>query len=202
MNVTKNAIVLPEASPQPIFLSLTLDRAVQMDDGYLIYATVHWKDTPFTWVDLTDPLATLHLLDANGQPIVYELRYDEQTGIQQDQHQTVFAIKTAPVQSPGPLTLTLDSVSVDLPVDASFTFDPGYNPQSGQTWTLNQDVTVGRYHLRVLTATAAADSYNFEMSSDNGIVNATLIDKSLSVVNGGGRQWWQPGRKLFLSSQL
>ena len=56
----------------------------------------------------------------NGQEMLYELRYDEQTGVHEDQRQTVFAIKTAPVQTAGPLTLALDWVSVDLPVEAQF----------------------------------------------------------------------------------
>lgn len=183
---TENAAALTETPPQPIFLSLTLDRAVQMDDGYLIYATVHWKDTPFTWVDVTDPQATLHLLDANGQPMAYELRNDEQTRIDVGQHQTVFAIKTAPVQAPGPLTLVLDSVFAELPVDANFEFNPGHNPQPGQTWKLDQEIQVGQYHLRVRSATAGAGGYDFIMSSDNGIVNATLFDRALSVGSGGG----------------
>ena len=38
-------------------MTLTLDRAVQMDDGYLLYATLHWEDTPFSSVDVIDPAA-------------------------------------------------------------------------------------------------------------------------------------------------
>jgi hypothetical protein len=51
-------------STDGIFLSL--DRTVQMDDGYLIYATLHWENTGFSSLDFFDPTA-FHLLDANGQ---------------------------------------------------------------------------------------------------------------------------------------
>ena len=109
-------------------MTLTLDRAVQMDDGYLIYATMHWKDTPFTLVDVTDPDETLHLLDANGQEMLYELHYDEQTGIDVDQRQTVFAIKTAPVQ-------------ILRPADAGAGFGVGRAAGGGQLSFLTQGPT-------------------------------------------------------------
>lgn len=187
-----------EASPEPVLMTLTLDRAVQMDDGYLIYASVHWKDTPFIWADVTDPNETLHLLDANGQDMRYELRYDEQTGIDQDQRQTVFAIKTAPIQNASPLTLALESVSVDLPVKGtSFIFDPGPNPKPGQTWTLNQTIKVGEYNLLVKSATADGSGYSFEMSSDKGILNATLADFDHPAGgDGGGGSGGNPGENF------
>ena len=180
-------LVGTEAHPDPVMMEMSLDRAVEMDDGYLIYATVHWEDTPYIWADVTDPDKTLHLLDANGHEMLYELVYDEQTGLDQDQRQTVFGIKTAPVQNTGPLTLALDSVSVDLPVeDISFVFNPGPDPKPGQIWTLNQTVKVGEYNLRVNTATADDNGYSFEMSSANGIVNATLTDYDNPAGGGGG----------------
>ena len=39
------ATVAPQGSPIPTTdgITLTLDRAVQMDDGYLIYASIHWQ---------------------------------------------------------------------------------------------------------------------------------------------------------------
>jgi hypothetical protein len=174
------------ASPQPAALTLTFDRAVQMDDGYLIYASVNWKETPFQLVEVTDVTERLHLLDANGQPMLYEMRDDEHSGANVDQRQTVFILKTAPVQAPGPLTLVLDAVSVSLPAQASFQFDPGSDPQPGQTILINQDIQLGAYTLRIRNATVEPGSYSFEMSSDNGIVNASLIDLDHPIASGGG----------------
>ncbi|RPJ52010.1 MAG: DUF4179 domain-containing protein [Chloroflexi bacterium] len=178
-------------SPAPVPITLTLDRAVQMDDGYLIYATVNWQDTLYASVDVMNTTETLHLRDVNGQDMLYELRYDEHTGVFGDQRETVFAIKTAPVQTPGPLTLALDWVSVDLLVDESFVFDPGPDPKTGQTWTLNKVVKIGQYSLLVRSAVAELGGYSFEMSSgektpENLIVNASLGDLEHTVDSGGG----------------
>ncbi len=176
-------------APGAAAMTLTLDRAVQMDDGYLLYATLHWEDTPFSSVDVIDSPQTLHLLDASGQEMIYETLYDEQTGVIGDQRQTVFAIKTAPVQIPGPLTLVLDSVLVDLPVKASFVFDPGLNPKPGQQWPQwqpDQEVTIGERRLRVRTVIAAGNSYSFEMTSDTGIQSATCADLEHPIDSGSG----------------
>jgi hypothetical protein len=175
-----------EASPQPVSMSLTLDRAVQMDDGYLIYATLDWKDTPFSIVEVSDVEERLHLLDASGQAMLYEMRDDEQTGLKYDQRQTVFAIKTAPVQTPGPLTLVLDAVSVEMPAKASFRFDPGPDPKPGQTWTLDQEVKIGAYSIRVLSATANEKSFTFEMSSNGDITRVMMQDLDHPFQGGGG----------------
>lgn len=174
------------AAANPARIDLTLDRAVQMDDGYLIYATLHWKDTPFAMVVVADPMQALHLLDANGKEMRYELHYDEQVGVNIDQRQTTLAIKTEPVQTPGPLTLVIDFVSTNLQTDGTFVFDPGPAPKSGQTWALDQDVEIGEYTLHVHSAIMENGGYNFEMSSENGILNAALVDMEHPIAGGGG----------------
>lgn len=187
------------ASAASAALSLTFDRAVQMNDGYLIYATVHWEDTTFASVDVINTSETLHLLDGSGQEMRYEQRYDEHTGVFVDQRQTVLAIKTEPVQTVGPLTLVIDSVMVDLPVSTSFVFDPGENPQAGQKWTLNQDVPVGDYNLLLLNAEAVPGGYSFEMTSENGLVNAMLADMEHPIASGGSGGAVFPGQNFFSS---
>lgn len=197
-----DATALPtetQTAPGQTALNLTLDRAVQMNDGYLIYATLHWEDSPFASVDVINTTEMLHLLDGSGQEMRYEQRYDEHTGVFVDQRQTVLAIKTEPVQVVGPLTLVIDSVMVDLPVSTSFVFDPGENPQAGQKWTLNQDVPVGDYNLLVLNAEAVPGGYSFEMTSENGLVNAMLADLEHPIASGGSGGAVLPGQNFFSS---
>jgi len=167
-------------------LTLSLDRAVQMNDGYLLYATLHWENTPFNYVDVIDLAENLHLLDASGQEMLYEVHEDEQTGVKEDQRQTAFAIKTAPVQSPGALTLKLDAVLVDLPVDASFVFDPGPSPQPGQEWQPNVEFTFGEHRLfvRSITVEGTGDGYSIEMTSDTGILSTGFVDRDHRIVSG------------------
>jgi hypothetical protein len=187
------ATVAPQGSPVPDTdsINLTLDRAVQMDDGYLIYASIHWQGADLNSIDLVEPESAIHLLDASGREMLYESIDDENTGMKFEEHRIVFALKTAPIQANGPLTIVVDSVSATLKAQAqaTFTFDPGPNPQPGQTWQLNQDVQIGKYSLQVLSATAGPEfssGYSFEMKSDSGVLNATLSDVEHPVIGGGG----------------
>jgi len=178
-------------------ISLALDRAVEMDDGYLIYATLHWENTGFSSVNVGD-VPTIHLLDANGQEVSYTFDYDTMANMTWQPGQTAFAIRTAPIQAAGPLTLVLDSVSVDVSVntDASFTFDPGPDPKPGQVWELNKDIDVGYGHsLRVLRAIYPTPpfenlpqqaGFSFEMESKTGVMNAVVFDKMHPLAGGGG----------------
>jgi len=176
--------------------SLALDRAVQMDDGYLIYATIHYENSGLGSIDIPLDPATFHLLDASGQEVAYELDWEATNEIQATfvPDQTAFAIKTAPIQIPGPLTLVLDSLFASLATDASFTFDPGPDPQPGEDWDLGLDLDVGNGHtLRVARVsydlTDGVQAYlRFDMESETGVMYATLFDKAhpLTGMAGGG----------------
>jgi hypothetical protein len=193
--------VLPPMKPNTKLvtdgLSLTMDRAVEMDDGYLIYATLHWESTSFSSVDIFDILS-LHLLDAKGREVSFTIDQDAMNSFTWERGQTAIAIKTVPIQVTGPLTLVVDSIAVTVPVDASFTFDPGPDPKPGQVWELNQDIELGYgQSLRVLRARYPTPplenlpqqaGFTFEMQSETGVSSAALFDHAhpLSGFGGGG----------------
>ena len=183
-------------------ISLALDRAVKLDSGYLLYVTLHWENTGLDWIDIPDP-ATLHLQDASGQTVAYELDLDATNAVQANAApgQNSFAIKAAALQGSGPLTLILDSVSVSMDSEASFTFDPGPDPQPGQVWELNRTLDVGHGHsLHVLRVTYNVTDgmqawLSFDMDSETGVTYATLLDKAhpLTGTAGGGGGSFLPG---------
>lgn len=183
-------------------VSITFDRAVQMDDGYLIYVSLHWDTANYGWAYTPDP-TTLHLLDANEQEVSFEIDYDATIEAESTAAagQTSFAIKTVPLQTPGPLSLVLDSVIVDIAVDARFTFDPGPDPKPGQVWELNQEIDLLNGHsLRVLRVkydlTDGVQAYlSFDMESETGVTYAGLLDKAhpLTGTAGGGNGASLPG---------
>ena len=189
---------VPQTSQNGISMegvTLTLDRAVQMDDGYLIYATVHWEATGFNVVNAPEQ-ENLKLQDANGQPVTWDLDLEATMNLQQEHGRTVFVIKTAPIEVAGPLTITIDALPVDVNTDASFSFDPGENPQPGQVWDLNQTVDLGHGHsLKVVRAAypkpPAAGlpqqaGLSFELESATGVQGAVLVDREYAWLGGGG----------------
>lgn len=177
----------------PDAISLILSSAVQMDDGYLLYVTVDWSNANIDFLDVPNP-ANIHLLDSKGQEMPFNLVYDDASaGVFTEKHQTIFAIKTAPIQVAGPLILTVDALPVETAAHGSFSFDPGTNPFPGQTWEINQDVDLGNgLSLRVLRATYtnlyANPGLLFDMESAAGVTQAWLTDAlhPLFVPQGGG----------------
>lgn len=177
----------PAANPSPeTLLSLTLDRAVQMDDGYLLYAALHWDGTDFNSVDLIDPQKTVHLVDDSGKEILFEIQVDQETGIRVDQKQTIIAIKTAPIQSQSPLTLVVDAILAEQPADASFEFDPGPDPKPGQEFKPDMEFAFGDRRLRIHSITTGQTGYSIDMSSDTGIHGAIIQDKDHPIISGYG----------------
>lgn len=179
----------PASKSDEIFL--TLDRVVPMADGDLIYATVHWGGTDFTNLEIFWEYSMLHLFDGNGDQIIFE--YDDDAyDFNPAAHQTVFAIKTLQDYNQDELTLVLDSAVVSLSVDAGFVFDPGPDPQPGQTWELNRKITFGEHTLLVRSVTAETDCncYSFLISSAD-ILRANLnnLDRMVgqySIFGEGG----------------
>ncbi len=184
-------------------VSLVLDRAVQMDDGYLLYATLHYESTVMSWIDVPDP-TTLHFFDATGQEIPYEFDWDATNEVQATSvpGQTHFAIKTAPVQSAGPLTFVLNSISASLATDARFTFDPGPDPKPGQVWELGKEIDLGHgqsvraSNVKYDLTDGTQAWLSFEMKSETGVTYVSLIDKAhplTGIAGGGGGGSFSPG---------
>jgi hypothetical protein len=167
-----------------------------MDDGYLLYATIHWENTGLSTVDRYD--TATRLLDANGEELPYTVDVNAMQNITWQPGQAAFAIKTVPINVPGPLTLVLDSLTITAaaPAGTTFTFDPGSNPQPGQTWELNESLDVGYGHsLHILRATypkppmeslPVQPGFTFEIESPTGVTGAMLFDNDHPPSGGGG----------------
>ena len=167
----------------PEGLALAVERAAEMDDGYLLFVTLNWENTGLGWVDIPDP-AALHIADADGQPVPYHVDYEATNPLlsASPAGQMAFALQTESKPAAGPLTLTLDSITAHIKTDAGFTVDPGSDPEPGQYWTLDQDIELGYgYSLRVTQVTYSlpdADhaKLSVRMESASGVTGASLQD--------------------------
>jgi hypothetical protein len=182
-------------------ISLVLDRAVLMNDGYLIYATIHYENSGLSGIDFPDP-TILKVYDGSGQQVAFDLDWDATNAIQETAKpgQTSFAIKTAPIQAAGPLTLVLDSAYASIAADASLAFDPGPAPMPGQVWELNKEIDLSNgQSLTVLRVTydltdGTQAFLRFDMESKTGITYATLFDQAHPLTGaGGGGATYTPG---------
>lgn len=79
------------------------------------------------------------------------------------------------------------SMSIDIWEDApGFTFDPGANPQVGQTWQLDETVQAGAYTLRVVGARLTApNELLFEFTPSGSATGVMLYSPQASGASGG-----------------
>lgn len=92
--------------------------------------------------------------------------------------------ETLPFRGGETLTLSLNAfpeannlpMSVDFSVDqTSFTFDPGTNPQVGQSWALDQQMQVGSYQIHVIgVKQVSATELVFEFAPADEVTSVML----------------------------
>lgn len=176
------------SQPTPAFgASISLERYVELPDGYLLMGSFQWTDTsipPYT-LALDMPVIT----DADGREVNYDFG-DAEMSPQPNDPRQYWAYKIITKDFTPPLKLEF-YVQMREQANAAFQFDPGANPQTGQTWDLKLDVPVNERILKVNSVTyyePIPDIHNFDfvMSSDSDIVNAIVIEANHPPMGGGG----------------
>jgi hypothetical protein len=172
------------ALSQPL---LTLDRYVELDNGYLLIGAFHNINLPngltFTGGDQT---GILKFTDAKGQAVVPEPVYDVQfPGYSAGN--SPWAYKIHGKQFAWPLTITLPDAMVRLPEqEIKFAFDAGPDPQTGQEWVLNRDVDMNGYHARLISIRRLVDGYTFILQFGPQVVSVGAWFEGYTAVGGGG----------------
>lgn len=167
---------------------LTLDRYVELDNGYLLIGAFHNVNLPngltFTGGEQT---GALKVTDANGQAVATEPDYDVQISLSSSEFSSPWAFKIKGKQFAWPLTITLQEAMVHLPEQqVKFAFDTGLNPQAGQEWALNKDVDMNGYHARLISIRRRADGYTFILQPDPQVVSVGAWFEGYTAIGGGG----------------
>jgi hypothetical protein len=183
------------ASQSPHGISLALDKVIPLDDGYLLIGSMRWSDAN---VNVSPYYDSIVAVDANGQEVALgepeEIPLELLTSPQDSALSSQWMYKISGSQHAWPLTLKMDA-DVTYPADVSFPFDPGSNPQKGQVWKLDQDLTVNGHAIHIVSATSMdiggmGSSLQIEMVSDDPAVTSLhLTDKVYHEVQrlcGGG----------------
>jgi len=173
-------------TPKDALIYLTLDRVVQLEDGYIFYGTFHWESDIYLQVVPLIP----RLLDSEGRGILVE-EVNPAYVDEPQTHQHPLTVRTLESFAPGPLILVLEEALVEMPVDTSFTFDAGPNPQPGDVWELNQEIDVAGNSLTIVSV-SVVDShmgslgYEFKVVIRDRVNGIYLVDQEHPVMGGGG----------------
>jgi hypothetical protein len=178
-----------QSTGTPAASAITIERTIELDDGYVLIGSFHAITTGDGIV--TSPYATfLRITDSDGNEVRYENTVDIDLP-RGDEHTLPWAYEIRGKDLNWPLTITVDSMNATLKdVQASFEFDTGPTPQPGQQWTLDQDLQLGGYVVRALTASRTPTGYAFAFQSEGGItglgVDIRSADEYVSPAGGGG----------------
>jgi hypothetical protein len=182
----------PKKTPS---IKLQVEKMVELPDGYIFQGSYNGEAAALS--PLNFDTYQLQITDAQGKRIPFEPIDRPADSQPSGPNHLVWAVQTRGKGYASPLTFSLPFITMNQPARASFDLDLGPDPQSGQTWELNQDVKVDNFTLRILSASfeARADGtywLSFEMQVDPlEIESISLGDPDnhsarLSGAGGGG----------------
>ncbi len=130
-------------------ISLALDHYIQTDENIILFGAIASQSTDSRIEPLDD--YAIHLRDTSGMeiPLVWEPSLTELQA-RTKPYELLWAYRTDTRYIPGKATLTVDSVWVGMSPNYQFIFDPGANPQPGQTWVLNHPFQIGDKTILIL----------------------------------------------------
>lgn len=179
-------------------VSISLNRSVKLDDGYILYGSTRWSDPIIPQYRLSSSLASIK--DSNGSEISFD--YAPGDGLSPQPGELVYywsyKLNTSNLSGPVSLDFVLDAW---VSSNATFAFDPGQNQQIGQTWDLNVDMHINEHMVHVISAEYGGNGqFTFLMKADPGVVGAELIDLQHPPLFGGGGGGLPEDQVIFVSS--
>ncbi|WP_299027834.1 hypothetical protein [uncultured Thermanaerothrix sp.] len=172
--------------------SLMVEKVIETADGYILLGAVRSDLPEGQWLEITGvPVIT----DAAGNKVPYSYPSDVQplndpasdlgTAIP-----WVLQIRGNNIEFPITLEFPCRLITeVALPSPLTIPLDVGAAPQIGQTWTLNREITVDRFNVRLVSVTADShEGYTFLFeTTDSNLYDLNVeIEGALAVGGGGG----------------
>ena len=149
------------ARPTPV-VTMKLERVATLDSGYVFYISFDMENKDPALISIMP--SAVYARDANGEKIYLYANYTWQPFEHRVGSAFEFTLQPKPT---GPITLVVeDAVAVYAPLysdppqatpdEMNFTFDVGEDPQYGQTWSLDKEIQIAGYPIRITTVRAAS----------------------------------------------
>jgi hypothetical protein len=160
-------------TPVPNGSGLYLEQVVELPDSYILvgnFADV--GDLPGSFLATSSAYDYVpRIEDGNGNPVVFKIRDDIKPAIAWGSvHYWAYEI-AKPVQ--GPITITLDEITISTSSTVRFDFDTGPNPLPGRTWQLDLPIHLGRYDYMVDSVEMVEEGYVLRFHSGVDVPEGT-----------------------------
>jgi hypothetical protein len=147
--------------PAPI-VTMKLEKVAPLDTGYIFYISFDVENKDPSLISIMP--TSVYMLDSQGAKEYLRGDYTWQPFEHRVGSALGFATQTKPAD--GPLTLVVENaVAIYAPLhsdppqatpeEMNLTFNVGENPQYGQTWSLDKEIRIAGYPIRITSARAA-----------------------------------------------
>jgi hypothetical protein len=188
---------------------LTLEKFVEVEGGYQLYGSLDLSGATLPAQGYFNTMVVIKMTDANGNRIPFEeARFEPQDNTVYDPNKVAWIYRTNQKAFAAPLTLTLSWVEMQIAPQIPFELDLGPNPQIGQTWEINRDLTFEGHTVRLLSAQLVestdpqwASSLVFTYEDNEGGIFINVMDDVpqtplIEVLGGGGGGGPLTGKRL------
>jgi hypothetical protein len=180
-------------------IAFTLEKFVEVEGGYQLYGSLDLSGATLPAQGYFNTMAVIKMTDANGNRIPFEeTRFEPQDNAVYDPNKVAWIYRTNQKAFAAPLTLSLSWVEMQIAPQIPFELDLGTNPQIGQTWEINRDLTFEGHTVRLLSAQLVesndpqwASSLKFTYEDKEGGIFINVMDDIpqkplIEVTSGGG----------------
>ena len=179
-------------------ITFTLEKFVEVEGGYQLYGSLDLSGATLPAQGHFDTMDMIRMTDADENRIPFEeTRSEPQDNTVYDPNKVAWIYRTNQKAFAAPLTLTLPWVEMQIAPQIPFELNLDANPQIGQTWEINRDLTFEGYTVRLLSAQLVksddpqwASSLKFTYEDKEGGIFINVMDdipqKPLIEVMGGG----------------
>ncbi len=162
---------------------LSLEKVIELEDSYILAGTFH-QGAAFPGARVMGISRWPEIVDANGQLLPFTTPSDldlatEEKGV----FPWAYEVKKG---FDAPLTIVLEAVDVEYPVEAYFQFDSGHDPQVGQEWELHQEFDLAGHRVELVSAVRLENAYSFSFKSDDAVFAISIEDPDRMPVGGFG----------------
>jgi len=169
--------------------AVVIEKMIETEDGYILIGAFRPQTPQGSWAQVT---GVPQIQDANGKQVPYTHPQEIELPYDQDLEKNggfPFAFQFKAADLTFPLTIEFSGVLIseaDPQATADLTLDVGLNPQAGQVWTLDREIQLAGYTLKLVSVTALSDGYSFELATGPEISGVSVQIEGHTAVGGGG----------------
>lgn len=173
------------APTTPEDAGVTFERVIETSGGYILIGRFQPSAAPAEWVQVTN----VQFRDASGRVIEYTSPPDIEPPNVDVEFGFGFVFEFNAGGLSYPLSLTISGVTIrqaDPNAKTEFEFDAGPNPQPGEEWVLNQDLTVAGHSFTLVSVAADSRGYSFDFRTGPDVFGASVAIAGYTPIGGGG----------------